>query len=195
MMCEDCGKNPAMFHFVTIFNDETKERNLCTECMAKYKQKLPGFDIRNLAGILSNLLGGTKEEKAEEIDPETAMVTCEQCGMTYGEFRKCGMLGCAECYKAFEEPLTGLLQRMHGNTQHAGRVPGGVHRGTSIRMNIERLRAKLQRAIEAEEYEDAARYRDAIRSLSAQLEAKEHTVYVRPRPILDHEDEGGSDDA
>ena len=179
MMCEECGMNPAVFHFVTIRNEERTERNLCTACMAKYKKQLPGMDIKNLAGILNNLIEGKRGGK-EEIDPETAAITCEQCGMTYGEFKKGGMVGCAKCYGAFREPMTALLQRIHGNTQHAGRIPGGVHSGTSIRMNIDRLKQQLAKAVAAEEYEQAARLRDAIRALTAQLEQREKSIRVSP---------------
>ena len=191
MMCEDCGANPAVFHFVTIKNDERTERNLCPACMAKYRKQLPGFDIKNLAGMLNNLIDGKKTGGKEQIDPETAAITCEQCGMSYGEFRKGGMLGCAQCYRAFHEPMTALLQRMHGNTQHAGRIPGGVHSGTSIRMNIDRLRQQLQRAVAAEEYEQAAKLRDAIRALTAQLEQREKSIRVRPPERIETNMEGG----
>ena len=194
MMCEDCGANPAVFHFVTITNDEKTERNLCPACMNKYKKNLPGFDIKNLAGILNNLIEGKKTgSKKEEIDPETAAITCQQCGMTYGEFRKCGMLGCAQCYKAFHDPMNALLQRIHGNTQHAGRIPDGEHSGTSIRMNIDRLKVQLQKAVAAEEYEQAAKLRDAIRALTAQLEQKEKSIRVYPPERIESGDgEGGA---
>ena len=195
MMCEECGVNPAVFHFVTIRNEEKTERNLCPACMAKYKQQLPGLDIKNLAGILNNLLVGKKSGEKEEIDPETATVTCEQCGMTYGEFRKCGMVGCAECYKAFREPMTALLQRVHGNTQHAGRVPGGVHSGVSIRMNIDRLKQQLERAVANEEYEQAAKFRDAIRSLNAQLNKRGQGIRVNPPERIESASEGGEPNA
>lgn len=179
MMCEECGMNPAVFHIVTIRNEERTERNLCPACMAKYQRVMPGLDIKGLAGILNHLLGDG-HGGGEEIDPEIAAITCEQCGMTYGEFKRGGMVGCAKCYEAFREPMTALLQRIHGNTQHAGRVPGGAHSGTSIRMNIDRLKQQLQKAVAAEEYEQAARYRDAIRSLTAQLEQREKSINVPP---------------
>ncbi|MBQ8507041.1 MAG: UvrB/UvrC motif-containing protein [Clostridia bacterium] len=191
MMCEECGMNPAVFHFVTIKNDERSEKNLCPACMAKYKKQLPGIDIKNLAGILNNLIEGKPGSRKEQIDPETAAITCEQCGMTYGEFKKCGMLGCAECYHAFHEPMTALLQRIHGNTQHAGRIPGGVHSGTSIRMNIDRLKQQLQKAVAAEEYEQAAKLRDAIRALTAQLEQREKSIHVGPPERIEAGSEGG----
>ena len=184
MMCEDCGVNPAVFHFVTITNDEKTEKNLCPTCMAKYKKQLPGLDIKNLAGILNNLLDG-KGSKKEEIDPETAAITCDQCGMTYAEFQKCGMLGCAGCYKTFKTPLDSLLQRIHGNTQHAGRIPGSVRSGVSIRMNIDRLKQRLQKAIAEEEYEQAAKLRDSIRALTIQLERRESEIRVKPQDRLE----------
>ena len=194
MMCEECGVNPAVFHFVTIRNDERTERNLCPACMAKYKKQLPGIDIKNLAGILNNLIDGKKGAGKEEVDPETESITCEQCGMTYAEFQKCGMLGCANCYKTFKAPLDALLQRIHGNTQHAGRIPGSVRSGVSIRMNIDRLKQRLQKAIAEEEYEQAAKLRDSIRALNAQLAEQERQTDIKvapPQRIEAENSEGG----
>ena len=185
MMCEECGIRPANFHLVTIINGEKVERNLCPACMAKHQKQLPGIDFSNLAGILNSILTGNKGEDAQEKpDAEYELLTCEQCGMTYAEFQKGGMLGCANCYKAFKTPLTALLQRVHGNTQHAGRVPGGAHSGTSIRMNIDRLKQKLQQAVADEEYEQAAKLRDAIRALNIQLERREGDIKVYPQARL-----------
>ena len=114
--------------------------------------------------------------------------------MTYAEFQKCGMLGCANCYKTFRQPLDALLQRIHGNTQHAGRIPGGVRSGVSIRMNIDRLKQRLKRAIEMEEYEQAAKLRDAIRALNAQLAEQEKQTDIKvepPKRIVSEDGKGG----
>ena len=79
MMCEECGVNPAMFHFVAIYNGEKTERNLCPDCMAKYKKELPGFDVQNLAGILNNLIEGKRSSGREELDPETFSSSIKDC--------------------------------------------------------------------------------------------------------------------
>ncbi len=195
MMCEDCGIRPAKFHLMTIINGDRVERNLCPACMARHQKQLPGLDFSNLAGILNSILENkTSGAEQERRDTEYDDLVCEQCGMTYGEFQKCGMLGCAACYQAFKTPMTALLQRVHGNTQHAGRVPGGAHSGTSIRMNIDRLKQKLQKAIADEEYEQAAKLRDTIRALNAQLERKEQDIKVRPPERIQSEDGEGSED-
>ena len=191
MMCEDCGIKPAKFHLMTIINGDRVERNLCPTCMAKHQKQIPGIDFSNLAGILNSILENKTDAREQaKLEPEYEGLVCEQCGMTYGEFQKCGMLGCANCYQAFKTPLNALLQRVHGNTQHAGRVPGGVHSGTSIRMNIDRLRQKLQKAIADEEYEQAAKLRDTIRALTIQLERKESDIKVPPHERLESENAG-----
>ncbi len=194
MMCEDCGIRPAKFHLMTIINGDRVERNLCPTCMARHQKQIPGIDFSNLAGILNSILEN-KSDAREQVrsDAEYEGLVCEQCGMTYAEFQKCGMLGCAACYQAFKTPMSALLQRVHGNTQHAGRVPGGAHNGTSIRMNIDRLRQKLQKAIDDEEYEQAAKLRDTIRALTAQLERRESDIKVRPQERIASEDERGGE--
>jgi len=171
MMCEECGVRPAKFHLTTIAGDQKQERRLCPVCMAKYQKQLPGIDFTNLAGLLSSFLEGVGKS-SEQVDPETEALSCPGCGMTYTTFRKGGKLGCAECYKAFKKPIEALLLRVHGNTQHAGKIPGGLKSDVSIRLNIDRLKQQLVRAIAEEAYEDAAQLRDQIRALNAQLEAE-----------------------
>lgn len=197
MMCEECGIRPAKFHLMTITNDERIERNLCPVCMAKYQKQLPGIDFSNLAGILNSILDGSSGKQREPEDEGLGSVACEQCGMTYAEFQKCGMLGCAGCYKTFKAPLDALLQRVHGNTQHAGRIPGSVRSGVSIRMNIDRLKQRLQKAIAEEEYEQAVKLRDSIRALNAQLAEQEKQTDIKvepPKRITAEEFEGGAID-
>lgn len=165
MMCDECSIRPAQFHLTAISGEEKTERNLCAVCMAKYQKQIPGLDFSNLAGLISGFLESAAAKKGgEEVPDEYASLACPSCGTTYAAFQKTGMLGCAQCYQAFRKPLEGLLMRVHGNTQHAGRIPGGVKSDVSIRMNIDRLRQELVKSIASEEYEEAARLRDQIRA-------------------------------
>lgn len=171
MMCDECGVRQAQFHLTTISGEEKTERNLCAACMAKYQKQIPGLDFSNLAGIISGFLesAAAKKDGAPESD-EYAGLACPECATTYAAFQKSGLLGCAQCYQAFRKPLESLLMRVHGNTQHAGRIPGGEKSDASVRMTIDRLRQELVKAIASEEYEEAARLRDQIRALKQQLE-------------------------
>lgn len=170
MMCDECGVRPANFNLKVVSENGVTEKNLCPICIAKYQRRIPGLDFSNLAGILSGILESKSKEKAETYDAETDALTCEECGMTYAEFRKSGRLGCAGCYKAFRKPLDSLLLKVHGNLQHAGKMPGGLKNEASVRYQIEHLKQELVKAIAAEEYETAAQIRDQVRALNAQLE-------------------------
>lgn len=166
MMCDECGIRPANIRLTTIVNGEKKERNLCSECLAR-NQKFK-TDFSALAGHLSGLLGALKSGGAEKEEP-MPQIECSRCGMTYEKFRKTGMVGCAQCYDDFREPLQTLMSRVHGHTQHVGRSPGGEDSRISVKMKVARLRQSLSKAIADEEYEAAASLRDQIRALEAQL--------------------------
>src|SRR4051812_50191131 len=58
--------------------------------------------------------------------------TCDQCKITWAEFRQHGLFGCEKDYDIFEKDLSPLLQRAHeGATHHTGKVPtrGGAAGG------------------------------------------------------------------
>jgi protein arginine kinase activator len=103
-----------------------------------------------------------------------AMTTCDQCGITWAEFRQGGMLGCEHDYVAFDKDLTPLLQRAHENgTHHIGKIPtrrcpsgaAGGEAGVPMRRqaDLTRLRKELAKAVETEDYERAAKLRDQIK--------------------------------
>jgi len=168
MRCEDCNERDATIRLTTIVNGEKVEKNLCASCMAKIKQQFPSLELWGFAGLLSGFLDAVKAEKPEPL-PE---ITCARCRTTYAGFVKSGLLGCADCYKSFREPLEALLKGIHGQTRHTGRIPGTSPSDVPLKLTIDRMRQQLTRAIETEEYEKAASLRDQIRALSAQLESK-----------------------
>ena len=96
---------------------------------------------------------------------KASQMTCSSCGMSYEEFQRTGKLGCAQCYHAFEEELRPLLTRIHGRSQHAGRAPGGTEKQAQIDAGIDELRIRMEKAVSAEDFEEAAKLRDEIRAL------------------------------
>lgn len=170
MICDECGVNNATIKLMTITGGQKTERHLCAECMNKMRGKFGAMDLSSLAGILSGLLQQAVKQQSPDEAAATAGLACPSCGQTYEAFKQTGFLGCAQCYQAFREPLEIMLKRVHGHAQHCGRVPGGQAGGVSIKLNIDHLKQQLGRAIAEEEYEEAARLRDQIRSLKSQLE-------------------------
>jgi len=85
--------------------------------------------------------------------------------MHYSAFERTGRLGCAQCYHDFAEQLRPVLQRIHGNIQHEGRKPAHWENTPE---QPEELRQKMEEAVADENFEDAAKYRDELRTLEAQ---------------------------
>ena len=90
---------------------------------------------------------------------------CPHCGLTYADFRKSGRLGCAQCYYTFKDSLSSLLKRVHGSSEHVGKVPALAGKEVAVSRTLKELREKLHRSIQKEEFEEAAKLRDRIREL------------------------------
>jgi len=160
MKCESCGKKPATVHMTEIAGKKKEERHLCDECA----QSLGGSSIPKLltpADILSSLL----KQVAPELE-EMQKTVCPVCGLSYLEFRSGGRLGCANDYVAFKKGLTPLLERIHGGSQHVGKMPSQVAEPVAAKASeMTQLRKELDKAVAHEEFEKAAELRDRIKAL------------------------------
>jgi len=157
MLCEECGKKEAEVLLTTVVGGQSTTRHLCRDCVKKYK----AGDIQAvLAAMLSAM--GQKQQSPH--------ITCPRCGETYQEFQKSGMLGCPDCYHAFQKELTPLITRVQGRAQHAGRRPP-VSEEEQERLRImEDIRARMEAAVAEENFEEAAKLRDELRAMNAPKE-------------------------
>ena len=71
----------------------------------------------------------------------------------------------------FAEGLGGLLKSMHKGTRHVGKVPENLRTKRDITEQLNSLQKKLNKAIETESFEQAAKLRDEIKQLNSQLTA------------------------
>ncbi len=161
MLCDICHKNGATVHLTEIIDNQITELHLCEECARqKGAQMEQHFGLADLLAGLADL--GQQFEAVGKIG-----LKCPNCGLTYQDFRRIGRLGCGECYETFKDSLGALLKRIHGSTQHLGRTPAKTAAAPQKRSETDLLRAELQKAIQMEEFEEAARLRDRIRALEA----------------------------
>ena len=160
MICDVCGTNQATVHLTEIVDEQMTELHLCEECAKAKSMKMEQqFGLADLLAGLSDL-GKTSADKKEIIKAK-----CSNCGLTYDDFRKIGRLGCGECYSSFRKYLMPLLKRIHGSNRHYGKVPLTMAKEVRVKTDLEELRSKQQKAIQLEEFEEAARIRDKIKEL------------------------------
>ena len=90
---------------------------------------------------------------------------CSQCGFTLAKFQQTGRLGCSRCYLTFSDEILSRLGPMHRGLRHFGKHPKDFEGDAfSERLLIE-CKERLDQAVKAENYEEAARIRDEISKL------------------------------
>ena len=163
MQCSICKEKPATVHLTQIVGEKMQKLDLCEECA-----KLKGVnDPTSFSLADADVLFGLGA--SQEIEQATGMETkCPRCGFTQADFKKSGRLGCPECYKTFAEGLEGLLKSMHKGTRHVGKVPESLRKNRDLDNRLETLQKRLAKAIEEEDFEEAAILRDEIKQTNAQ---------------------------
>ena len=159
MLCDICKKNPATVHLTEIVDDQMTELHLCEDCARKKSAQM-----EQQFG-LSDLLAGLADFEKPSEEKEVTQLKCPNCGLTYSDFKKIGRLGCSECYVTFKKFLGPLLRRIHGSSLHCGKCPVKLGKPGRKKTDLQELRCRLQKAIETEAYEEAAKIRDQIREL------------------------------
>jgi protein arginine kinase activator len=92
MVCDICAKNQATVHLTEIVDDQMTELHLCEEC-ARQKSS----QMESQFGLSDLLAGMVDVDKHKETEAALTF-KCENCGLTYADFKKIGRLGCGECH-------------------------------------------------------------------------------------------------
>jgi protein arginine kinase activator len=166
MKCEKCAKQ-ATFHITDIIEKgKHREFHFCDDHarqhLAPADEPFESPPISELAKKLA--LNVSAAGTLREPTPADKQV-CPICQITFLEFRKSGRLSCPYDYEVFRDELMPLLENIHGETRHSGKVPKRAPRNTQQQTTLIQLRNELKRAIAAEDYEAAARLRDKIKGI------------------------------
>ncbi|MDD3252162.1 MAG: UvrB/UvrC motif-containing protein [Lachnospiraceae bacterium] len=183
MLCERCKIREANIQYTEVINGVKKEHNFCSQC-AKELDFGPYSAIFDsdfpLGKLLSGLLG-IDENHEEERAPQ---VVCPTCGTSYEEFVRNSRFGCPDCYGVFDLLISDKIKQLQGSNTHKGKKPRYHHHASEtgalaeeerketmeegfgdVGEQIRILDARLHEALEREEYEAAAQYRDQIKAL------------------------------
>lgn len=165
MLCQNCNKENATYHYKKTINGDTQEMHLCSSCASElgYSSLFTlnpasfGFNIDNfLSHMVSDDTSTLRQARTE---------VCPLCGSKPEDIARTGRVGCSECYTTFSNILKPYITRIHGNTTHSGKIPAGAGGAIKTRRKLENLRSDIKKAIEAEDYEQAVILRDEIRKL------------------------------
>jgi protein arginine kinase activator len=163
MRCEKCPK-PATFHITDIVEKgKHREFHFCDEHARQHLAPTDESSEQPISELAKKLIV-SGQAPLREPSPADKQV-CPICQITFLEFRNSGRLGCPYDYEVFRDELMPLLENIHGETRHSGKVPRRAPRNTQQQTTLIQLRNELKRAVAAEDYESAARLRDQIKSI------------------------------
>ena len=163
MLCCICKEKEATVHLTQIAGDKMQKVDLCEECAKTKGVNDPtGFSLADL------LLGlGASQEIEQAAGGQE--IKCGRCGFTQADFKKAGRLGCSECYVTFADGLESLLKSMHKGTKHLGKAPQSLQQSRDLSDKLKSLQKKLDKAVEQEDFEQAAQIRDEIKNTKEKL--------------------------
>ena len=164
MLCDECGSHPACVHMIKVLNGEKTEKHLCEKCAASAGEICFSAGIHFSVNDLVKAIFCQEQEESTDTD-----LTCPNCGMDFSDFGRSGKIGCNVCYSVFNEQLEPILRRVHGTSSHTGKVPHKAGNAVKLRMQVKGLRQELERSVQREDYENAARLRDNIRTIEKEL--------------------------
>lgn len=161
MICERCGEK-ATVHITRVENGVRQERHLCEKCTREtmgLSFKGPITANNALAGILELMKdpGGIPEVFEDKI--------CPGCGMTFGDFKESGRMGCPACYETFRDRMRPLVKKIHRSEAHTGKMPNRTGSGFALDRQINECRQNMKEAVLSENFEKAALLRDEIKAL------------------------------
>ena len=173
MLCDNCKTNSATFHYTHSENGVVIHMHLCSECAKKIglssSSSVMGEGLFAGKSIFDEISSNAFSPFFTGYQHTTGTLAnqkiCPGCGMSEREFRKYGKFGCKECYNTFSDLCLAILQKIHSSNEYKGKRPTGICENASTERKIEKLREDMQKAVQAQEYENAAKIRDAIRLL------------------------------
>ncbi len=150
MLCEYCKKNKATLFFKQVLDGEIRELSLCKDCAEEQ-----GFQVDSPGSIAEMLFGLEMDDDEEIFVPKKK---CPSCGLRSREFKAQTRLGCPTCYETFEEELEPVLADIQEGEYHVGNTP----EDKKVCQRAEWLKAELNTAIAAQDFEEAAKIRDLL---------------------------------
>jgi protein arginine kinase activator len=159
--CSICGEE-AQRMYTEIVGGRKKSMPLCLDCAKKQDFTAPPSAMPGPKPAVHFKL----QAKLINQGLPTSTLRCPDCGIGLVDLRKTGRVGCARCYQVFRKQIVPLLKRVHGAVEHEGSRPAGA----PPRLELNQLREELRRAIEAEDFEQAAVIRDRIGTRGGKFE-------------------------
>lgn len=94
---------------------------------------------------------------------------CQRCGTSLTDLLKYGVVGCANCYKVFEDNIRTVVLNKQGAVSHIGKISSKHISKIKIKEKIAELEAEKDKAAREENYIVAESLKNQIEKLKGEL--------------------------
>jgi protein arginine kinase activator len=168
MRCEKCKKNESSVHLTEIIRGVKSEVHLCEQCAKEIglNSKLSNFSL-----AVPDFITFLNDDLTSNYQDNSNQPMCRNCGTTLSELKNSRKVGCSSCYSYFRDQLSSALY--FADTSHIGKKPSNkididtlnLPESPEFSEEVTLLRIQLSKAVDNEEYEQAALLRDKIKEL------------------------------
>ena len=144
MLCEYCKKNQATKTYEQIKKGKRDVTYYCLECFHKLF-----LDV--------------------EMEGGASRGDCPYCGMTFAEFKKRNLVGCAKCYESMQVHLLPVITKMQGGQIHQGKHPFETE-SERVELRLLELKALVEKYKEEKDFESARAYEERLVQLENGIE-------------------------
>lgn len=150
MPCDFCSSANGKY-FRVVFGGTV--RNYCAQCAGQFQRG-------DALALQMAILNAPNQTNAGDVDK-----SCPECGMRFETMQKRGRVGCAGCYRAFENEISSLMVKISGAARHIEENDPEEIETNETERRLMLLKGELAQAVSLENYELAAQLRDTINAL------------------------------
>lgn len=156
MICDFCHKREATFFVEQTSTTGKRKLHFCAECV---KQRGFSTDPKEISKALNSLFSEFFEKHASKD------VMCPVCGQHLSKIMLTGLTGCPECYEIFKDKIIEYMKKNGSYGTYTGQMPKRIATFRSALTDRIEVQRKLELAVQNEDYEKAAFYRDYLHAI------------------------------
>ena len=161
MLGDFCREEEAVIFLEQMNNNGQKRKiNICMDCAL---ERGITNDPASIEVSIGNLFKELSEISKKVLTENNKL--CPVCGTSLGSIKKTGITGCPECYAIFKKEIKKYIENAGITESYSGSMPERLASVKSVLNDRIALQNKLNAAVEKEDYEKAAMYRDYLKAL------------------------------
>ena len=170
-LCDRCHNAVATIHYKQTVNGKESRLHLCSACAAK-EESLSSLSFGWESDPFDALLGSFFLPHAAP-----SVSRCPTCNQSLADVKRTGRFGCSDCYAAFEGRVD--LRPFSSPKGYRGKGAPSEQKAAEEEKkapaeqkasSLSELKQQLKDAVAREDYESAAKLRDAVRALEKKEE-------------------------